>query len=239
MIDLIRAEIIRFRSVRSTLVVLFGAIAITVLFAVLEAHDLASAPRTVHLGEVNAGASLSAFLFGALGVQVIGQEYRFNTIRSTFAATPNRPKVVAAKLLVVTVACALAALVMMVLAGAVGTLLVDRFAIDGLDLRVVGGTALFAAGWSAMGLGVGAIVRQPIAGILILLGEGFVGEQIIRGVFEGTGPWLPFLNGVQMMTRDRPEDLHLRSVLGGGAYFFAVAAVVLAVGIVLVERRDA
>ncbi len=34
------------------------------------------------------GGDPLAWAFGALGVQVIGQEYRFNTIRSTFAATP-------------------------------------------------------------------------------------------------------------------------------------------------------
>ncbi len=241
MIDLIRSEMIKFRSVRSTVVVLLAAIGITVLFALLQANDLSDGSETVHLGDINAGASLSAFLFGALGVQVIGQEYRFNTIRTTFAAVPIRWKVLLAKLVVVVTACALAALAMMLVCVAIGFAVLDNFDIDGLDQRLLWGTALFAAGWSAMGLGVGAIVRQPIAGILILLGEGFVLESIIVQVFKWTAPWLPFLNGVQMMSRSDQgtSDIELRSVLGGGIYFFVVTAIVLAIGAVLASRRDA
>jgi hypothetical protein len=120
----------------------------------------------------------------------------------------------------------------------IGALFVDGFSIDGLDQRVALGIVLFAIGWSAMGMGVGAIMRQPIAGIVVLLGEAFVGENIIGQLKPGTRAWLPFTNGVLMTVRSPGGD-HVRSVLGGGIFFFATLAVVLAVGVYLASDRDA
>ena len=54
-----------------------------------------------NLGNVIGGVQVAIFLFGTLGVQIIGQEYRFNTIRPTFTAAPWRMRVLAAKLVVV------------------------------------------------------------------------------------------------------------------------------------------
>ncbi len=244
MIDLVRAEIIKFRSVRSTVVLLTVAGALVVLVAVLQVRDIEANDRiSRQLGDLTGGVTLAVFLFGALGVQVIGQEYRFNTIRTTLAAAPIRWKVLLAKLVVVTVACALMALVGIGACALIGSRFLDGFRVDGIDHRLIWATSLFAAGWSAMGLGIGSIVRQPIAGILLLLGEAFVAEPLVVSLFPGTAAWLPFANGVQMTTRDGAgggsSEAVYRSILAGGTYFFLVTAVVLAVGANLVARRDA
>lgn len=246
MIHLIRAEIIKFRSVRSTVVLLVAAGALVVLVAALQVRDIEANERlSRQLGDLTGGVTLAVFLFGALGVQVIGQEYRFNTIRTTLAAAPTRWKVLLAKLVVVTVACAVMALMGVAACAVIGDRFLDGFQIDEIDHRLIWATALFASGWSAMGLGLGAIVRQPIAGILLLLGEAFVAEPLIGTLFPGTAPWLPFANGVQMTTRDGaggggPDgEAVYRSILAGGVYFFVITAVVLAVGTYLASRRDA
>ncbi|MEZ5179175.1 MAG: ABC transporter permease subunit [Acidimicrobiales bacterium] len=249
MIGLIRSEVVKFRSVRSTVVLLTVAGA-SWCSSPSSRRDIAhhvDDPGTVapqQLGDLTGGVALAVFLFGALGVQVIGQEYRFNTIRTTLAAAPNRWKVLTAKFVVVTVACAAMSALMVGACLLVGQLMLDGFSIDGTDRRIAWAIPLFAAGWSAMGLGVGAIVRQPIAGILILLGEAFVAENVLVNLFPRTAPWLPFANGVQMAMRDSGGDgpggeVVLRSVLAGGIYFFLVTAVVLAVGAYLANERDA
>ena len=251
MINLIRSEFIKFRSVRSTLVVLGAAGALVILVAALQAHSIAgdvdrlpAGTVSQTLGDLSAGVSIAVFLFGALGVQVIGQEYRFNTIRTTFAAAPIRWRVLVAKLIVVTVAVGVVSLVMMGVCAAIGAAFLPDFTVDGLDQRVILGTVLFGMGWSAMGLGVGAIVRQPIAGILVLLGEAFVAENIIVSLFHSTAPWLPFQNGFQMTVRNQGGDgpggdIVFRSVFAGGVYFFIVTAIVLGIGLYLANRRDA
>lgn len=245
MIHLIRSEMIKFRSVRSTVVLLVSAGALVVLVALLQVRDIEAHDRVSRqLGDLTGGVTIAVFLFGALGVQVIGQEYRFNTIRTTLAAAPIRWKVLLAKLVVVTLACALMALAGVGACALIGSQLLDGFSIDGTDQRLIWATALFAAGWSAMGLGVGAIVRQPIAGILLLLGEAFVAESLLVNLFPGTAPWLPFANGVQMTVRNGGGDgpggeIVYRSILAGGVYFFIVTAVVLAIGTYLAAQRDA
>jgi len=251
-INLIRSEFIKFRSVRSTLLVLGAGGALVILVAILQAvqinadadHIRAGAVSQT-LGDLTGGVSVALFLFGALGVQVIGQEYRFNTIRTTFAAAPIRWRVLVAKLMVVTLAVAAVSLAMMGVCAAIGAAMLPRFTVDGLDQRVVLGTVLFGMGWAAMGLGVGAIVRQPVAGILILLGEALVAENIIVNLFHSSAPWLPFQNGYQMTLRHSGGDgsggqaIVFRSVLGGGIYFFIITAIVLGIGLYLANRRDA
>ena len=285
MIDILRSEWIKLRSVRSTLVLLLLAAVVVVLVAVLAANSLkddtsttceplpagvtttttaptaipedgfgfdevdcgtgfeaVEAPVEVNLTSVTGGVSFAVLLFGVLGVQVIGQEYRFNTIRPTFTAVPDRRKVLIAKLIVVALATAVVSVVMLAFCWLVGTLMVDQFAIDSVDQRVMWAIPLFAALWAGAGVGVGAIVRQPIAGILVLLGESLVLETLLAGLVERSIPWLPFSNGFQMTLRvgetggDGPQ---LRPVLEGGIYFAIVCAALFVIGMVLADRRDA
>lgn len=239
MIDAIRSEWIKFCSVRSTVLLLLGSGALTIGIGLLA---IANKPtRTVyHLADATAGVQLSVVLFGALGVQIIGQEYRFNTIRTTFAAQPDRWRVLAAKLVVVVATTTAVAFAMTLVCLLMAQVFLDPFRFDGTDLRMLWGIPLFAAGWSALGLGVGAILRQPIAGIIVVLVEGLLVEPIIGQLFTGTQRFLPFLNGFQMTARnDNRGDVGFQSVLGGGIYFFVVVAIVLAVGLVLAQRRDA
>ena len=42
------------------------------------------------LGIALAGLNLAMLLAGVFGVHLVGQEYRFSTVRATFAATPKR-----------------------------------------------------------------------------------------------------------------------------------------------------
>lgn len=275
MINVVRSEWIKFRSVRSNLLLVLAAGLVVVLIAFFAARseqndagrdtncvsssssvapqagdtstpDGFSNPqpcgelvqRTSHLGDVTVGIPFALFLFGTLGVQILGQEYRFNTIRPTFTAVPKRLRVLLAKLIVVSAACAAVSVVMLGACALIGSAMIDNFSIDNLDHRVIWGTILFNIGWTAFGMGVGAIVRQPIAAIVILLIEAFVVENIALNVVNATGPFLPFLNGLQMTIRDvGPSDL--RSVTAGGVYFFVVAALLWILGAFLADRRDA
>jgi ABC-2 type transport system permease protein len=272
--DLVHAEWIKFRSVRSTIVTLLLAGALVVLVAVLSAtmaegetstcvpadpaavegnvdsafdgDDLCgpgseevTTPLPTNLTGLTGGVTFATLLFGVLGVQVIGQEYRFNTIRPTFTAAPRRYRVIAAKVIVVSLACAAIAALMVAFCWVVGTTLASNFQVDGTDRRVAWGIVLFTALWSTAGVAVGAIVRQPIAGILVMVGYSLIIENLIGGLFESTQRWLPFQNGLQMTLRLEDSVGQLQSALSGGLYFAAVCFALLAIGATLVNRRDA
>jgi ABC-2 type transport system permease protein len=238
--NLIRSEWIKLRSVRSTLVMLIAAGVLTVLFAVLIANDQNSGPSAGfgNLGDVIGGVQFAIFLFGTLGVQIIGQEYRFNTIRPTFTAAPWRMRVLVAKLVVIAGSAALVTVAMLAISALVGSLMLDRFEIDGVDQRIIWATILFSMGWTMYGMALGAIVRQPIAAIVILLIQGLVAEPLLATLLKWTGPWMPFQNGIQMTQRSGDPDL-FRSIFAGGVYFFAFTFVLWGIGAFLVNRRDA
>lgn len=239
MIDLIRAEWIKFRSVRSTLIMAVSGAALTVLFAVLIALDQRDDTfrATNHFGDITAGVTVAIFLFGTLGVQVIGQEYRFNTIRPTFTAAPWRVRVLVAKLIVVSAATAVVTAVMLAVCALIGTLMLDPFTFDGVDQRIIWATILFSMGWAMYGMALGAIVRQPIAGIVILLIQGLIAEPLLAGFVKFTAKWVPFTNGVQMTGRGTDDTF--QSTLAGGIYFFAFTFVLWGIGAYLVNKRDA
>ena len=271
MINLIRSEWIKFRSVRSTLILLFAAGALMVLFAVIAGNSkkdeqqncrnevrseqsggtvdpqpcpfaggtINAEPIVAHLGDVTVGVTVAIFLFGTLGVQIIGQEYRFNTIRPTFTAAPKRIHVLFAKLIVVTLAAAAMSAVMLAVSALIGKVMLDPFQIDSVDVRVIWATLLFAAGWTMYGMGLGAILRQPIAAIVILLVQGLIAEPLLATQIHALGPWMPFQNGVQMTGREPGDPELFRGMFAGGVYFFVVAIAVWAIGAYLVNKRDA
>ncbi len=269
MSHLLRSEWIKFRSVRSTVITLLIGGALVVLVAGLAARDATSTTQScrpagagetttaddlavcgdgfvlettaepTNLTGLTGGVSIAALIFGTLGVQVIASEYRFNTIRPTFTAAPRRRRVMLAKGVVVTLACAVVATVMVALCWAIGATMAQDFVVDDVDRRVAWAIVVFTALWTVGGVGIGAIVRQPVAGILVVALVSIV-EQILGNLVSATQRWLPFSNGFQMMLRqDDATAGGLMDLLPGGIYFGVVCVALFVIGTVLVVRRDA
>ena len=110
----IRSEWLKLRSVRSNLFMLASMLVLGVGLGALLTGVIPSSPRRngepspLHnpfdrVGIALAGLNLVMLLAGVFGVHLVGQEYRFSTIRATFAAVPKRLHVMASKLTVLTV----------------------------------------------------------------------------------------------------------------------------------------
>lgn len=111
-LDLLAAEWIKFRSVRSTYWALLFAAVPSILVGILIAQNVSSnwANLIVHpdfkfdaLASSFDGFEFSQLVMGVLGVLVISAEYSSGLIRSTFAATPQRRAVLAAKTVMIGV----------------------------------------------------------------------------------------------------------------------------------------
>jgi len=237
----IHSEWIKFRTVRSTVVLaiisVVGCVGVAIIAAAITDGALSVSNALV-------GVQISSLFIMVLGVQIIGQEYRFATIRPTFSATPRRERVVIAKLVVViaTVAVAAVALIALSLAAAA---IVSSMRGNSFDLsesgnaRVLIGTVAILVINGIFGFGIGCLVRQPIAGIVIVLVWVTVVESLIAGLVEGAARWLPLFSMANVNAQSVSSNSEFMGPVLGALYGAAVALALVALGAVRIRSMDA
>jgi ABC-2 type transport system permease protein len=174
-------------------------------------------------------------------------EYRFSTIRATFQAAPNRTAVLLAKAVVAAGVGAFVGLVA-ALASYLTSFLLQPLA----DLsfaapervRVMVGAVLVFAVASVLALAVGILVRQTAGAVSLLLVWALLVENLmaaIPNVGAAVQPWLPFTNALNTLSaHGPPEGAHVVfGPWGSLGYLGMVAAALLAVAIMVANRRDA
>lgn len=185
-------------------------------------------------------AEVGAAMFGVpvlmvLSALTVTGEYRTAMIRTTFLATPNRVRVLAAKALV---AAGFSAVV-----SALATLGAFLVATGVPVWPTVGAVTLYAVLGAVLAVGLGAVVRHSAAAVAVLLLLPFVVEPLL-GVSPQLGarigPLLPFTNANAFTGVTWIQTFAMWwGPAGSALYFAAVAAAVFAVAAVLVSRRDA
>lgn len=248
MIGALEAEWIKLRSVRANVILIIIALAVPVLLTLLIAA-IAPFDGTVFQEEifgvaVITPAVVSAYLCGVLGVLGIGQEYRHNTIRVTFAAQPNRSVVLAAKTIVYALFGLVIGVVALALSFATGAICL---AARDIPYKVVVppmiGAVLMCVLLTLFGLGLGAIMRQPSGAIPVfliwpLILEGIVG-LILRSIDDSLVKWLPFRSAQELANFTVLVDTDAFSRVVSGLYFGGWTVGIVAIGWWLAERRDA
>jgi ABC-2 type transport system permease protein len=247
MIRLIRAEFTKLRTTR----LIYGMAAAMAAFAVLTVTALMTTPDIEGNPALSADSlpmfvaapvtlvSAAALLLGILGMTT---EFRHLTVTQTFLVTPDRGRVVAAKLVAYPLAGIAAALTTLVVTAAVATgwLAAKGITPSLLDARLarIVGVALLGAGLCGLvGVGVGALVRNQVAALVgtvvwVLIVEGLLMSLVNA---PSLGRWLPSAAAAAAITS--PGGAHLSRLAGtlllaGYALAFALA------GTRLVVRRD-
>ncbi|UTI66264.1 ABC transporter permease subunit [Paraconexibacter antarcticus] len=193
------------------------------------------------------GYHLAQLAIGVLGVLVISGEYSTGMIRSSLMAVPKRLPVLWAKLGVFTAVTFVLMLVSTFISffavQAIVTQHHQQHAIgDPHALRAVVGTALFLTVLGALGVGLGALVRNTAGGIASFVGLLFVLPGVTallpHSLADTINPYLP-LNAGFTVTTSTFENSHHLSTWGGFAVFCVYTAVVIAAAAVQMVRRDA
>ncbi|MGO4805512.1 ABC transporter permease [Arthrobacter sp. 2MCAF15] len=203
----LNSEFIKFRTLLSTLILLGSTIVVIVGIGALAAWGIGQAlqasgsnpQRSAALaaqGDIaasapSAGISFAQLILGSLAVLIISSEFTTGMARSTFTAVPKRIPAFVAKLLVVVVSAFLVTAVSLYLAGLVAVPIFDQY---GHTLDVSSGqyyrtlliNSVYVAAVAAIGMALGALIRNSAGGIMSLVGIFFVlpiALQIIQGDF--------------------------------------------------------
>lgn len=242
----LRSELLKQTTTRTNLGLLVGMLGLAV-FAVmlhgltLPADDLGRLDNQLMV--FGRGETMGVLFATLLGAVSMTSEFRHGTIRPTFLAMPRRGRVVGAKLAVSTLLGAGLGLVACAVAASVGVAALGYRGIDvQLDtgdyaLLLIGGAA-GAALWAAIGVGLGAIVRNQVPTLIgIAAFQLFVEGLLVGDVADVTnvGRFMPGWAAAALSGQD--PDILLAPIV---AFVVLVAyAVVAAVaGLRATDRYD-
>lgn len=236
------SEFRKMRSTRTNLGLLGGMIALILAFLLTigltgTSSDLADHDHQYRVLAVATQASLFATL---IGVMAITSEFRHGTIRPTFLVTPHRGRVIAAKVIAsLVMGVAFGALAMGLAFGIGYAIFAARGAhlvLGGNDLLLlVLGTIAVTALWAALGVGLGAVIRNQVFAVIALLVWTGLVNPILDSAVPGAGRYTPIAASAAL-TAD-PAD-YLLSPAAGGLLLIAYAAAFVVAGHLLVARRD-
>lgn len=244
---LVRAELLKQRTTRTSLVLLVSMAGLTLLLILIHVFSLSSAHLSQADGQLKVvgwGTITGALFAALLGAMSITGEIRHGTIRPTFLATPKRERVIAAKLL----ATALTGIGVGLLAEALAAgIAAAGLAIRGISiqlsagdyLQLLAGGAAAAAFFAAIGVGVGALVRQQVGAVaglviwLILIETTLIGNVPSAGKFAPGAAAGALAGAIQTQSASK-----LVAPAVGVLLLVLYAAIAATAGTVLTNRRD-
>ncbi len=206
--------------------------------------DTDEAIRSVYAAGAVGGGYLFALVLGVTGMT---GEHRYQTATPTFLATPRRGRVVVAKAVahvLVGLAYGVVALLTALVVG--GTVVLIRGYDLGLDtpglVRASGLGVLAVAVWSLVGLGVGTLIRNQVAAILVALFLAVLVEPLLAlGLhaldLDAVGRFLPS-SAASAMTSPAEQNLDLLPWWAGAIVLAAYGVLFAGVGLALTVRRD-
>lgn len=257
---LVRSELRKIGSTRLWWGMLVGAVLFTGIQAVAVAATAGSPPgpgapatpglgtaeaiRSVYAGSLFSGTYIFALVLGITGMT---GEYRYQTVTPTFLVTPRRHRVVAAKMvahLLVGVGYAVVGLLVALVLGGI------TIAVRGADLGYGAdrlwssvGLAVLAVGlWTLFGIGVGTLLRNQVAAILIAVAVTFLVEPLATYLFasidlDAAVKWLP-TNASAALVSPGGAFLDYLDWWTGGLVLLGYAALFGGLGLLLSVRRD-
>jgi ABC-2 type transport system permease protein len=230
MIKLIRSELLKLRTLRSTAYAAAGLLLITLLTAGLAMGDAGSKGFSTpsELRETILAIGYAAVLFLAvLGANAAAGEYRHRTISQRFLANPARRRVLVAKLVTYALVGAVVGVVVTAIGAPIGEAVVSSkgltLELGDAGLRLFGSIAIATALAGMLGVVVGAMTRNPTTAMVVIFGT-WIAEKIAGGWLGEVGHYLPFT-----LIED---TLGLIEPMAWGVAALALAGLIAALGLV-------
>jgi ABC-2 type transport system permease protein len=242
MISQVESELLKVRSTRTTLGLVAGMIALTVLIVVLTGllSDPSGLSSKTDQLSLFAPGGVGLIFSGLAGVLLITSEYRYGTIRPTFLFTPRRLSVLFAKLTAGLLAGLVFGVAAVGLALGIGSLILSARGIpsvlDGGEIALLAGGGLAGIALrGAFGVGLGAIVRNQVGAVIGLLAWDFVVNGLLFGLAPSVGRFMPTTAADALMGL---KTSHLLPPAAGGAVLLGWTLTLALGGLALTLRRD-
>jgi ABC-type transport system involved in multi-copper enzyme maturation permease subunit len=251
MTPLVRAELLKLRTTRTTGWLLLATIATEALMLGFSIPKRGAQDALVSLDDpglltavAGTGLLISQVLVAVFGVMAFSQEYRYQTITSTYLVEPRRPRILLAKLVAGVLFSALVVVATLVLVVPFGILLIDsrdgNATVGAQFWQVVGAGFLVLAATAAIGVAVGALVRHQIVAVVGVLVWMTVVEQVVIQSLPKLGRWMP--EGATMsILQQGPEsglDGKLLPLAAGGLVLLGYTVIAISLAVVVTPRRD-
>ena len=190
---LLQAELLKLRTTRTFVALVAAALLLSLLVVVL-VSILGSDFTKKDVRDLFT-ADFTGLFIVLLGVMGMAGEWRHRTITGTVLAAPDRLKLLSAKMLSYAAAGALLSLIVTLTIMLVGTVILsirgeETAAVSDL-VDVLWRNLLVAALVGALGVGIGAVLRNQVVAIVGVLFVAFVLEPTLLGLVPGVGRFGP------------------------------------------------
>lgn len=252
--DTVRSEWTKLRTLRSTLVGLAIAALFVIglsalgsfLIAANEASEIRRGSLPTPLQTIQGGWELGLLAFMVLGVLAISNEYSSTLIGVTLLATPQRPRVLMAKVIVFASTMLVVAEVMSFINFFVGHAIISAYPAypnvwltDNDVLRVVIGMGIYVTLIGLLGLGAGALLRHTAAAIVACVGFIFILPGILSALPDSwsnpIGEYWPTEAGRRLIVLSHPANT-LTAWWGTADLALFIVVLLVIAGYALVER---
>ncbi len=241
---LLRAELLKLRTTRTTWVLLGIALAIAagVLVIILSVLERSRTITDDNLGALFSFISIADLLVLCLGIVAAAGEFRHGTVTAGFLITPSRWPVVVAKAIayaLVGLAYGAATLLLLLVVGLPWLAAKDvTLELGGTGwIEPVTGRLLYAGLSAALGVGLGTLFRNQAAALVTALVTLLAVEPALQLVSDAVGTY--GLNGTSAALFGDSESFSDVLPFWAGALLYAgYAALFVGAGIALTLRRD-
>ena len=244
---LVRAELLKQRTTPTIVVLLLSMVGLILVIVLMHGLGLSKAQLSTSDGQLKVvgwGTGIGALFAALLGAMSITGEIRHGTIRPTFLATPKRERVIVAKLVVT----ALTGIGVGLLAeGLTAGIEAAGLTIRGIPiqfsagdyLQLLAGGAIAAAFFAAIGLGVGAAVRQQVGAVVGLTIWFLMIETTLIGDVPSAGKFAPGAAAGAIAGAIQTQSAAKLVAPGVGVLLLVLyAAIAASAGTVLTNSRD-
>jgi ABC-2 type transport system permease protein len=241
----IAAELFKLRTTRTSWGVILGSLGLVLVISLI-----ASLAGEWEAGDSEAGKDLLQIsglvqIFAlVLGILSVATEFRHGTVTPSLLAVPDRSRLVLAKLATALAAGALLGLVATALCAAIVLPILSSRDIPtdaetGEVIRLIAGNGAASALYAAIGIGLGALIRNQVGAIIGALGWLFLIEPLltlIPGFEDVITKWFP--SGAATALSGTATASEALGQVPAGLVLAAYAALFVAAGLLVIRDRD-